>query len=303
MKVETGAGVIIGRFQVPELHKGQRRTIEDVLTRHRTVIILVGVSPVKGGRINPLDFETRAMMIRSAFPKAIIHPIRDYPSDVEWSNNVDSTIQTIIGDKQAILYGSRDSFIPHYQGRYKTIELPARVDMSGTEARKAASDAVRAEKGFRVGIIYGAWHNYPTSFQTVDAIIHKAETNEILLGRKATDPIGKWRFIGGFVSPEDPSLEAAAMREAMEETGGLGLEKAVYLFSMRVDDWRYRKERDKIMTAVFRVPYVFGQPRPTDDIDALQWFGVPMFDPKTLVAEHIPLWEEAKRHFNLTKGD
>ena len=265
MENPTQAGVLIGRFQVPEIHKGQRNTIEAVFARHKRVIILLGVSPVRISNRNPLDFLTRKLMIEKAFPKAIVMPIKDMPDDLNWSKAVDSHIEDAIGDMSVTLYGSRDSFIPHYFGRYKTVELPASLDLSGTQAREAASNEIRGERAYRVGIIYASSNRYAISYQCVDAIIWRAVDKKILLGRKKTDKAGQWRFIGGFVNPDDESLDVAASREAIEETGGISLHPPKYLFSMRVSDWRYTKEKDKIMTAVFSLEYMFGLPVPTDD--------------------------------------
>jgi bifunctional NMN adenylyltransferase/nudix hydrolase len=147
-------------------------------------------------------------------------------------------------------------------------------------------------------MIYASFQRYPTSYQTVDAIIWRRERDdsdkltggvEILLGRKRADAQGAWRYIGGFVQPEDDSLETAALREAKEETG-CELDRPRYLFSARVEDWRYRDEVDGICTAVFACAYLFGAPTAEDDIDDLKWF---VFSPALggkLVPEHKRLW-------------
>lgn len=299
MKKETTTqvGVLIGRFQVPEIHKGQRQTIDAVFSRHKRVIILLGVSPVKLSRRDPLDFVTRKLMIEKVYPKAIVMPIADTPDDRNWSKAVDHAIESAVADMTATLYGSRDSFIPHYFGRYPTVELQASLDMSGTEAREAASMMVRAEKGYRVGIIYAAYNRYPISYQCVDAIIWRRADNNILLGRKKTDAAGLYRFMGGFVQPEDESLDAAVRREAMEETGNIEFAAPRYLHSIRVEDWRYKKERDKILTAVFALEYLWGSPIPSDDIDQLKWFQMDAITPEILVPEHRELWERSKKSF------
>lgn len=300
MKTETPvtqAGCLIGRFQVPEIHKGQRQTIEAVFARHKRVIILLGVSPVKMSRRDPLDFITRKLMIEKAYPKAIVMPIKDMPDDKNWSKGVDSQIEAAVGDMTVTMYGSRDSFIPHYFGRYPTIELQASLDLSGSQAREAASTEIRAERGYRVGVIYAAFNRYPISYQCVDAIIWRRVDGNILLGRKKTDQAGLYRFVGGFVQPEDESLDRAAKREAMEETGDLEFAEPQYLFSARVEDWRYRKEKDKILTAVFSLEYLWGTVTPSDDIDYLKWFSLTSITPEMLVPEHREIWNKAKTSF------
>jgi hypothetical protein len=34
----------------------------------------------------------------------------------------------------------------------------------------------------------------------------------------------------------------------------------------RIDDWRYRRGRDKVMSTLFAADYIFGAPKPADDI-------------------------------------
>lgn len=295
----TDVGVMIGRFQTPELHRGQKQTIDEVFKRHKKVLILIGVSPVRLSRINPLDYVTRELMIKKVYPRAVCLPVKDCSDDVVWSKGVDHIIEAAVGDSSVTLYGSRDSFIPHYHGRYGVVELPASLDLSGTAARAAASQEVRSEKGYRVGIIYAGWNRFPISYQCVDAIVWRRDTEQILLGRKKDDPPDLWRFPGGFVDPKDESLEMAAVREAMEETGAgqIALHEPRYLFSMRVEDWRYRKERDKIMTAVFSIEYQWGSAKATDDLDQVKWFSHSAIGDAVLVLEHRALWAQAKKHF------
>jgi bifunctional NMN adenylyltransferase/nudix hydrolase len=227
----------------------------------------------------------------------VVIPIKDMPDDHNWSKGVDSQIEAAIGDMTVTLYGSRDSFIPHYFGRYPTIELQASLDLSGTQARESASNEIKAERGYRVGIIYAAFNRYPISYQCVDAIIWRRKDNHFLMGRKKTDTAGLFRFVGGFVQPEDESLDVAVRREAMEETGSIEFAAPRYLLSTRVEDWRYRKEKDKILTAVFALEYLWGDPTPNDDIDQLKWFEFSELEACHLVPEHREIWEKAKPHF------
>lgn len=294
-------GVIIARFQVPELHRAHHDLIRAVQARHGKVLLLLGCARVRVTRRNPLDFFCRERMLKKAYPDIPVLAVSDQPSDAGWSAEVDARIAEAAGDEPALLYGSRDSFIPHYRGRFPTQELEASHAISGTQLRKDASEAVRSEKGFRMGLIYAAFQRYPTSYQTVDALPWRRQADatgrqtgpvEVLLGRKFADG-NLWRFVGGFVTPQDASLEVAAAREAMEETG-LALHTPVYLFSARVDDWRYRDETDGICTAVFALPYFHGPAKAGDDLDGVDWFPVDTLSPDLLVPEHAALWERAK---------
>ena len=62
-------------------------------------------------------------------------------------------------------------------------------------------------------------YKYPRPALTVDAIILKKETAEILLVQRGIEPYqGQWALPGGFVNM-DELLEQACLRELQEETG------------------------------------------------------------------------------------
>jgi bifunctional NMN adenylyltransferase/nudix hydrolase len=85
-------GVIIARFQSPYLHDGHRALVESVKRNHNKTIIVLGVSPVRGGRKNPLDYHTREAMIKKSFPDVMVLPLPDHPLDVKWSQNLDGLL-------------------------------------------------------------------------------------------------------------------------------------------------------------------------------------------------------------------
>jgi ADP-ribose pyrophosphatase YjhB (NUDIX family) len=119
----------------------------------------------------------------------------------------------------------------------------------------------------------GQMHKHPTSFQATDAVIIHREAGRLLLGRKKKEPL--WRFIGGFVSPQDQSLEQACIREIKEEAasdGNMCFDYPVHLHSFRVPDPRYASGPDAIMSATFRVWYLHGAPKAGDDIRWVKWF-------------------------------
>ena len=49
----TQHGVIIGRFQTPELHSEHIKLIQYVLDRHEKVILFLGVSPTLANKKHP----------------------------------------------------------------------------------------------------------------------------------------------------------------------------------------------------------------------------------------------------------
>lgn len=297
-------GVIIGRFQVPELHKAHKELIDAVRKRHKKVLVLLGVSPVRITRNNPLDFMTRQAMLAKAYPTVTVLPLKDAASDIVWSTRVDSAIMGLFEEAPALIYGSRDSFIPHYKGRFKTIELAPKHNISGSEVRQIASEEVRRSKDFRAGVVYAAFNRYPISYQAVDAAIIKEELlqdKEVLMAKKDSDGGQLWRFFGGFVRPEDESLEEAVKREAHEETNGMATHEPKYIGSYRIQDWRYANETDKILTSFFALPYMYGAAEGADDVDDAEWFKIKDLKKEEVVPEHHVLLDALKTYCKITK--
>ena len=286
----TQHGVIIGRFQTPELHSEHIKLIQYVLDRHEKVILFLGISPTLANKKHPMDFITRKYMIEEQFgiSKLIIMPLSDNKSDEIWSKQLDSKIKEVFPLGSVTIYGSRDSFIPYYKGVNKTLELQPDVFVSATDIRELASKKVISSPEFRAGIIYSVYNQFPVVYSTVDIAIIKDD--EILLGQKLGE--NEWRFIGGFVDNTDESDEAAAKREALEETG-LEVADLEYICSMPVNDWRYRRIKDRsIMTRFFKAKYIFGCPTPQDDINALKWFKLTPELESILVEEHKKLFKK-----------
>lgn len=290
---QSSFAVIVGRFQVTDLHAGHQFLIAKAMKNHDQLLIVLASSGGQPTARNPLDTKTREQAIRETYPNAIIREIKDMPSDEVWSKKLDEMIKEVIGEHPAKIYGSRDCFIDYYTGDFETVRIPELPHISGTQARHGIGDRPINNRTFRQGIIYGAQNRFPTSYQTVDIIVHKRETGEILLGRKPGDD--GWRFIGGFVDPTDESLEHAAKRECSEETGMIEIGQPTYVASTRVADHRYRGTPDGIMTTIFIAPYIFGAPRPTDDIAELTWIKIEDVE-KRLMNNHQAIWNIAKQH-------
>lgn len=282
-------GVLVGRFQVHELHDAHRDLIQYVCDRHEKVVIFLGLSPLMNSTNNPLDFEARKQMILDVFPEVNVLYIKDTTSDEAWSKRLDSMVNDHRTPGQTvILYGGRDSFIAHYKGLFETQELMQDTFRSGTEVRRAiARSRTKASADFRAGVIWASQSRFPTAYQTVDIAI--LDGDRILLGRKHSDG-EHYRLIGGFSDPRTETLELDAKREVREETG-LDIGDLRYIGSRRVDDWRYRNEPDCIKTALFTAKYLHGRPTPGDDIDEVKWF---TFDDRypldnVIVPTHRPL--------------
>jgi len=299
-------GVIVGRFQCHELHEAHKELIQTVLNAHPKVLIFLGLSAAKGTTSNPFGFQPRKQMIQEIFPPAkypnlTIHYIKDVPSDEEWSKTLDKQIKDICDDRDSVvLYGSRDSFVPYYKGKFTTRELASERHISGTEIRSKLAEAPQSDPLFRAGAIWATFQRYPTVFTTVDVAIIDVKENKMLLARKTHET--KYRFVGGFADTKSESFEADAAREVYEETTLVVNPK--YIGSVKIDDWRYRSEVDKIKTLFYVGYYNNGAARAQDDIAEVRHYDIDKLTEDVFVKEHIPLfkmfkefWKEEKRRF------
>lgn len=293
-------GVIIARFQSPYLHTGHRAVIDTVAKNHNKVVIVLGVSPVKGSRKNPLDFHTREKMIKQAYPELMVLPLPDHPLDTRWSQNLDTMLNSTFPGTGFKLYGSRDSFIPYYSGKLDTVELPETGSHSSTLIREHISDIVLNSEEFRTGVIYAHANTYVKVYPTVDIAVFRNNKIELLLGKKEID--NKWRLLGGFSDPTDDSYEEAAKRELEEECGPIVTSAMHYEKSFRVNDWRYRREADKIITCLFSTDYVSGDAQGSDDIGEVNWFSLnevaSMISKNETAEEHEPQLKTLLEKYN-----
>lgn len=318
-------GVVIGRFQVAELHEAHKELIDTVLANHAKVLIYLGLSQVRGSIYDPLDYQPRKQMILEAyphdkFPNLTVGYVKDNRSDEDWSKKLDEQIKDTVGQNDTVvLYGSRDSFLGHYSGRYETRELQASRFVSGTELRAKIAQAPQSNPQFRAGAIWASYQRYPTVYSTVDVLVFDSKERKVLLARKPLE--NKYRIVGGFADVRDDSFETSALRELAEETGlTCGLAGLRYVGSKKVDDWRYANNpSEKIMTHLYIALYGDGSgaPRADDDIAEVRWFSYDELNRLsrgitagsidvrslttadfTLVEEHIPLWEMAKAYID-----
>ena len=267
---KTEVGVMIGRFKTPYLHEGHVGVLDKISEMHSNVVIFLGIPRIQNTKRNPLDFATRRKLIQEKCPEAIVMALPDNRSDEKWSENVDNTLATIFPEKEAILYGSRDSFIPHYHGKHKTKMLDSIESHNATEIRANAASEVLDSDEFRAGVIYGITKQRPVTYPTVDIVVANND-GQILLARKPAED--KFRFVGGFVDRTDENFEMAARRELYEETKLSGL-KPTYIASKQIVDWRYEREDSGIMTTLFLFHEwdQMGRAEASDDIAEVRWF-------------------------------
>jgi bifunctional NMN adenylyltransferase/nudix hydrolase len=287
---KSSVGVIIARLQTPFLHEGHLGLFNHVKSEHANVVVFLGIPRIQNTKRNPLDFQTRAKMVLAIFPNVVVLPIQDNRSDIKWSADIDANISTLFPDKEAVIYGSRDSFIPHYHGKQMVEEYPAVGEHNATELREDAAEKVHSSPMYRAGVIYGINKQRPVTYPTVDVVVAN-DNGQILLARKPAETL--FRFVGGFVDRDDKDWEMAARRELYEETK-LSALKMHYVCSQAVEDWRYAKEESGIMTTLF-LTYDWdqmGRPEASDDIQEVRWFNLTdLFDVTTEPSQdsgHVP---------------
>jgi len=264
-------GVIVARFQVPQLHAGHRFLVTEVSEHHRDVLILLGVARSVPTDRNPLSYEMREAMVRTTFPDRhfTFAPLHGHPADYATrSKHIDEIVATLFPGRDAVLYGSRGSFRDKYSGAFRTAEIETIYLGSGTRVRNEITPIDSSD--FRSGVIYSIVHFGPVARPAVDIAITRQGLSDVLLVRKNDE--GGWRFPGGFFDPDcDDCYEDAAERVLRKELPGISVDPLHILGSKRMDDWRYRGTRMKIMTLFFRGTYRDGVERPGRGIDEAKW--------------------------------
>jgi bifunctional NMN adenylyltransferase/nudix hydrolase len=263
--MKTDIGVIVGRFQVARLSTGHRELIEHVQRETNQTIIVLGDSPVHVTQNNPLSVDMRKQMILGEFSNIFMLSLEDQKHDDDWSKSLDNLISKNIPPYSTVkLYGSRDSFLESYSGKYPTERTEQRNNsISGTDHRMQVACSPRYNEDFRRGIIWATQNQYKSIQTMVDVapIILIDGDPHVVLIHKVPDGKGWLRFAGGYVDANDIDglfdgsvLGQNAIREMTEETGlipteGYFRDNVKYLGTFGIQDWRYKDSR--VMSAFF----------------------------------------------------
>ncbi len=141
-------------------------------------------------------------------------------------------------------------------------------------------------------------YDYPRASLTSDvAVLRLNELPEILLIQRKDPPFRKmWALPGGFMEMEE-TLEEAARRELMEETGI----RAGELIRFDTYDKPGRDPRGRTITQVFVMIWKeeMGIPKAGSDAAGVQWFGLTelpalAFDHKEIVSNVIRMIREGE---------
>lgn len=265
-------GVVVGRFQTPYLHAGHMHLLNQAYRRHANLCVVLGTHGGAPCDTYPLDTASRTKMIHMHFPEAKVLNLNDMPSNHVWSMNLDELLKKEFGDEKITLYGSRDSFLDVYDGKYPKRKVSVAESKSATMIRKEECNEPADTIEFRRGMIYSTLSRFPIVYNTVDVATYRQvdDVIEVLLGRKNGDG-GKYRFVGGFVDPTDKSLARAGKRELWEEVGMIEVAPLEYIGSMKIDDYRYKGTRDSVMSTLFIAKYLWGGAQAQDDLDEVRW--------------------------------
>jgi bifunctional NMN adenylyltransferase/nudix hydrolase len=298
-------GVIVARFQTHELTQGHIDLINSVKARHDRVIVFLGLSALRNTIENPLDYRCRKAMLSESYTDIDVYYVDDVPSDdALWSRNLDAQILKWKNPTQTVvLYGSRDSFLKHYSGRFDVRELEAANRISATEIRRRVCNNYPPTKDYRAGIIAATATRFPQIIPTVDAAIIDRKKELILVIKKVGEK--KKRFPGGYAIKSE-TYENDVRREVMEETK-VEVSDPVYIGSALIDDPRYRGERDCIKTLFFVCDYMWGNPEVsneedlTENIESYHWIKYTDLDEKNFQDEHAPLVILLRKHLVKTE--
>lgn len=297
-------GVLVGRFQVSELHEGHKALLNAIGQMHPRVIVFVGCVPagIAPTKNDPLDFDTRRRMIQQLYPAYEVYPIHNRKTDELWSQDLDRLITERVPYGKATLYGSRDSFVKSYTGKRKVVELTLSVpkSISGSDLRNEIANVVQDSPAFRAGIIYGQLNTFDRVIPTVDiAIIHRGLNGIELLLAKRADEVG-WRFPGGHAmgkTSNNHNYEADANMESFEETCSRP-ENLKYIGSTIINDWRYKESSESIKTIFFLGEVMTLSTKGGDDIATTKFFPIEKVNEDMFELEHKVLYRMLSNFLN-----
>ena len=135
-------------------------------------------------------------------------------------------------------------------------------------------------------------YEYPRPALTVDCVVFGLDEQDlkVLLIRRDKDPFaGQWALPGGFVEM-DETLEVAAMRELVEETGV----ENVYLEQLYTFGDVDRDPRERVVSVTYYALVKLSEHgvQAADDAREAGWF--PVHDPPTLAFDHSKILDIAQ---------
>jgi len=227
-------GVLIGRFQVPEMHEGHRYIIHRMLEQCDEVLVLFGSANRARSVKNPYTYQERKKSAMQYFPEIHTAPLNDYLyNDSQWMADVAATIEAV---RSQISYDFEDSvkvllYGHHKDGndylnwfpQYEYVNINSDIDISGTEVRNSIMhmlpETVQADmQYFAKERETFRSYPYPEALNICcgDAVV-ECLGHILLIKRKSTPGAGNWALPGGHKNTNETFLQCA-VRELYEET-------------------------------------------------------------------------------------
>ncbi|MDQ6963231.1 MAG: NUDIX domain-containing protein [Mariprofundaceae bacterium] len=283
--------VVIGRFQVPDLHEGHRHLL-DVANQADQLIIVVGVHVFPASRDHPMDFDSRRMMLEKYYPQATILGLNDTASDRVWSAHLDALIQAHTIFESVILYAGRDSFSSHYYGQFSVHHVAQIEQHNGQGLRQKVRDKPLDSHDFRHGVVYATQAKYSTFYMTVDiALLCQYEGRTwVLLGYKKHEP-KRWCFPGGFVDAGDETTELAARRELYAETAYQSKDDLKLVGHFRIKDWRQTPDQ-QLITFFYTTWCDYTSFKAANHLEQLAWHSLEHLDQINFADDHAMLYQQ-----------
>jgi bifunctional NMN adenylyltransferase/nudix hydrolase len=127
--------------------------------------------------------------------------------------------------------------------------------------------------------------DFHCGLSVVDMVLVDFDRKRIALGRRPHRE--QYQFPGGFADViKDNSLEDAAKRELAEEMPRMETTLVGYIGSLKVNDSRYKDDKDKIMTSVFVFCYIYGELKGGDDLPEAAWFDINKIKYQDVISQH-----------------
>lgn len=274
-------GILVMRCQGHHFKPGWRHMIEHAMILHQNVLVVIGTTGGWPTKDNPLTFDMVSGMMKRAFagnPNIRYISLSDSPlSHNAWSEDLDVLIEKTCLGAAFKMYYSRDGFDKWYTGKYKNkvVYVEPIEDLSGTEMRSSVTFPHTDDA--RAAIV-----NY---HQTRDAFSYPAVDTAIIDSQRKRGILIKQRkfrmqpaFAGGMFDPiKDNCYEDTSKRETHEEVPTVEAGPPQYVGSEKIDDPRYRKSQDRVVSTLFYREYLGGDPSGGDDADDAQWYNLADF--------------------------
>lgn len=229
-------GVLIGRFQVPEMHEGHRFIVKRMQEQCDEVLILFGSANRARSVKNPFTYKERTTAAHNLFPGVWTAPLNDYLyNDSQWMADVAATIALMQAEikhvcrydqeLKIVLYGHHkdgNDYLKWFP-QYEYVNINSDIDVSGTEVRNSfmhmLPENVQADAAYFIKErITFKDYPYPDSLNIccADAVV-ECLGHILLIKRKFTPGAGSWALPGGHKNTNETFLQCA-LRELKEET-------------------------------------------------------------------------------------